>query len=517
MPHGIDPLGGRTRMALLMGIDLGTSGLKTIIIDEAGEVKALSKRSYIFDTPVGGFAEQDPDTWWTACKETIREAIATCGCNAKEIAAISFSGQMHGLVPLDDDLQPVRSAILHCDARSGKQVEHMRQKLGLEGTRSLVMNPIYTGFLLPSLLWVRENEPERYDKIRYVCLPKDYLKLKLTGELSTDYSDASATLAFDIRENKWSQPILELFQLPLTLFPRCCSTTERAGEISIKAAEETGLRAGTIVAAGGGDQVMQGIGNGMVNVGDATVNIGSSGQVSFQIDRPVLNPELNTNMFCGYRQGRWILFGATMSAGLSLEWWHRNSGNIDYETLDRAVAQVPPGCDGLLFLPYLNGERTPHLDPDLRAAFLGLNVGATHAHMTRAVMEGVAFSLLQSIEICGSLGFRAQSLVASGGAARSKPWLQLQADIYNLPLRAANAKEQAGVGAAIAAGVCAGVYKDLAEGCSAAVSYRDEIIQPDAKRHDTYMEYYTLYKEAAQINRPLLNRLATLGRGERIK
>ena len=503
-------------MALLMGIDLGTSSLKTIIIDEAGEMKALSKRSYRFDSPHSGFAEQDPEVWWHACQESVREAIAESGCPADEIAGISFSGQMHGLVALDKDLRPVRPAILHCDARSGKQVQHMRQLLGPQGIQTLVMNPVYTGFLLPSLLWVRENEPELFEKIRYVCLPKDYLKLRLTGEISSDDSDASATLAYDISQNKWSKPILDLVDIPLSIFPQCYSTTQRAGQVSAMAAQQTGLKAGTTVAAGGGDQVMQGIGNGMVNVGDATVNIGSSGQVSFQIDRPVLNPDLNTNMFCGYQQGRWILFGATMSAGLSLEWWHRNSGSVDYASIDREAEQVPPGSGGLLFLPFLNGERTPYVDPDLRASFLGLNIGTTHAHMTRAVMEGVAYSLMQSIEICGSLGFRAQSLVASGGAARSKPWLQLQADVYNSTLRVAKVQEQAGFGAAIAAGVGSGVYRNLEEGCSSTVHYRDEIIQPNAQRHEIYQEYYTLYKETVQNTQQTLNQLTALDRSSSI-
>jgi len=499
-------------LALLMGIDLGTSGLKTIIMDETGEVKALSKRSYVFDSPHSGYAEHDPEAWWNACAGTIQESLALCGCSSDEIVGISFSGQMHGLVALDRNLQPVRPAILHCDARSGRQVQEMRRRLGPEGIRALVMNPIYTGFLLPSLLWVRENEPELFEKIRYVCLPKDYLKLKMTGELSTDFSDASATLAFDIKANKWSGEILNLMEIPVSLFPDCYETTQHVGCVSQAAARETGLKAGTIVAAGGGDQVMQGIGNGMVNVGDATVNIGSSGQVSFQIDRPVLNPDLNTNMFCGYQQGRWILFGATMSAGLSLEWWHKNAGDGDYQSLDREVEETELGSGGLLFLPYLNGERTPHVDPDLSAAFLGLNIGTTHAHMTRAVMEGVAYSLVQCIEICGNLGFHATSLVASGGAARSKPWLQLQADIYNTPLRISQTQEQAGLGAAIAAGVGAGVYEDLKAGCQAAVRYQSEIVLPNQKRHELYLRYYELYQEAARDNRKILDKLTAIGR-----
>lgn len=501
-------------MALLMGIDLGTSGLKTIIMKENGDVKALSYRPYTFDSPRSGYAEHDPDAWWKVCRETVREAIAACGCSADEIAGVSFSGQMHGLVALDGDGRPVRPSILHCDARSGEQVRQMRRLLGPEGVRTQVLNPIYTGFLLPSLLWVRENEPERFDRIRHVCLPKDYLKLKMTGELSSDFSDASATLAYDIRENDWSRTILDLVGIPVSFFPVCYATTENAGSISAAAAAETGLKAGTPVSAGGGDQVMQGIGNGMVNVGDATVNIGTSGQVSFQIDRPVLNPELNTNMFCGYRRGRWILFGATMSAGLSLEWWHRNSGGYDYKSIDREAEQTELGSGGVLFLPYLNGERTPHVDPDLSGAFLGLNIGTTHAHMTRSVMEGVAYSLMQCIEICGSLGFRAKSLVASGGAARSKPWLQLQADIYNTPLRVSETQEQAGLGAAIAAGVGAGVFADLEEGCSAAVRYRDEIVLPDAERHETYRQYYALYKEAFHSGQNILDELTKIRRRE---
>jgi xylulokinase len=495
-----------------MGIDLGTSGLKTIIVDEGGGVKALSKRSYTFESPRSGYAEHEPDAWWSACRETIREALATCGSTAGEIAGVSFSGQMHGLVALDENFQPIRPAILHCDARSGKQVREIRRLLGPDGIQSLVMNPIYTGFLLPSLLWVRENEPEHFDRIRHVCLPKDYLKLKLTGELSSDFSDASATLAYDIKANRWSKIILDLVEIPQSIFPECFSTTQRVGTVSREAARETGLKAGTIVAAGGGDQVMQGIGNGMVNVCDATVNIGSSGQVSFQIDQPVLNPKLNTNMFCGYQQGRWILFGATMSAGLSLEWWHRNSGNGDYAVLDREAEQAQAGSGGLLFLPYLNGERTPYVDPDLSGAFLGLNIGTTHAHMTRAVMEGVAYSLMQCLEICEGLGFQATSLVASGGAARSKPWLQLQADIYNKPLRVSQTQEQAGLGAAIAAGVGAGVYHDLETGCRAAVRYQDDIVLPDAKRHETYRQLFELYKEAAIRNQHILDQLAAIGR-----
>ncbi|MCF6336085.1 MAG: xylulokinase, partial [Spirochaetales bacterium] len=287
--------------------------------------------------------------------------------------------------------------------------------------------------------------------------------------------------------------------------------TEPVGYISGEAAKLTGLSNDTIVTAGGGDQVMQGIGNGMLNVGDATVNIGSSGQVSFQVDRPVLNPKLSTNTFCGYKKDRWILLGATMTAGLSLDWWLGILGNTGYRQVNSQIAEIQPGSNGLIYLPYLNGERTPHVDPNLSGLFLGINIGTTQAHMTRAVMEGVAFSLMQAIEVCGELGFTASSLVGSGGGARSQPWLKLQADIYNLPIRIAVVEEQAGLGAAISAGVGARVYSNLEEGCRMAVRYKDDVIYPDAQNHQIYKEYFELYKEAYFANKKVLAKINMMG------
>ena len=288
-------------MAYLMGIDLGTSSLKTIIIDEVGNVKAQSARPYQFSSPCGGYAEHDPEEWWQACCATVRDCLAACGAPASEVKGVSFSGQMHGAVLLDKDYRVIRPAILHCDARSGVQVEKLKAALGEDKVRELVMNPVYTGFLLPSLMWVRDNEPENYERVRYAFLPKDYLKFKLTGEVSSDYSDASATLAFDIRRNCWSEEILKTVDVPLEIFPRCYGTDEATGTVSPEAARETGLSVSTIVVAGGGDQVMQGIGNGITKAGQASSNIGTSGQVSFQSDVPILNPALSTNTFCGYK------------------------------------------------------------------------------------------------------------------------------------------------------------------------------------------------------------------------
>ena len=501
-------------MTHLMGIDLGTSSLKTIIIDESGMVRALKSRAYQFDSPHAGYAEQHPEVWWNACCETVKDALAGSGIPASDIAGVSFSGQMHGAVMLDNEYHVVRPAILHCDARSNKQVEAIRELLGLDGIRKLMMNPVYTGFLLPSLLWVRDNEPQNFEKIIYVFLPKDYLKFKMTGEISSDYSDASATLAFDIKNGCWSDEILRRVRISSDIFPHCYETTADTGRICKQAAETTGLSERTIVVAGGGDQVMQGIGNGMVNAGDATVNIGSSGQVCFQIDQPVLNPALNTNMFCGSKKGRWILFGATMSAGLSLKWWNQLNSSSDYEKINNQVAAIKPGSGGIVFLPYLNGERTPHVNPNLSGVFLGVNTSTTYAHMTRSVMEGVAYSLMQCIEICGSLGFTAKTLVASGGGARSRPWLQLQADLYNIPLMVATTEEQAGLGAAIAAGVGTAVFKNLEEGCRKVVHYKDEIVSPDAENNVVYNEYYQLYKDTYAACKDVLQQVTLIGRRE---
>ena len=497
-------------MAYLMGIDLGTSSLKTLVTDEAGRIQAQASRDYQFDAPRSGYAEQDPDVWWKACVDTVRDVLRITP--ASHIKALSFSGQMHGLVTLDKDMRPVRPAILHCDARSVDEISRIRSIFGEDGIHRLMMNPVYTGFLLPSLLWLRENEPANYDRVRHVCLPKDYLKLRLTGELTSDYSDASATLCFDIKGLCWSKEILGALDLPLSLFPNCVETSADTGRVCETAARQTGLDIRTIVVAGGGDQVMQNIGNGTVRPGDATVNIGSSGQVSFQIDRPVLNPSLNTNMFCGYKAGMWVLFGAIMSAGLSLKWWNRLLGKTDYARLDAELSSIAPGSGGIIFLPYMNGERTPHINPNLSGMFIGINLSTTQAHMTQAVMEGVTFALKQCMEICCGLGLSANTLVASGGGARSGIWLQMQADVLNLPIRVSATEEQAGLGAAIAAGTGAGIYGSLEQGCAAAVRYQDRIYLPDRGRNEIYEQYYGLYKQTFLACKDVLQQVTVIGR-----
>lgn len=500
-------------MPYLIGIDLGTSSLKTLIMDENGKVKAVSTQDYQFSSPYSGYAEQEPVVWWDACCKTIREAIIKSAIKADEIAGVSFSGQMHGAVLLDEKLEVIRPAILHCDARSSDQVRYIKETLGEDGVKDLMMNPVYSGFLLPSLLWVRDHEPENYRRVRHAMLPKDYIKFKLSGVISSDFSDASATLAFDIKNGKWSEKILDQFSIPIEIFPPCYDTDEAVGTICEDASRQTGLSTKTIVVAGGGDQVMQGIGNGITYLGGSSVNIGTSGQVSFQSDVPILNPKLSTNTFCGYKKGRWITMGAIMNAGLSLKWCNRLLGQNDYTKINDAVSKVLPGSNGVIFLPYLNGERTPHLNPDISGEFVGININTGSAELTRSVMEGVSFALMQCIELCGELGLHAKDyMVASGGGSRSLPWLQIQADIYNIPLRVMETEEQASLGAAIAAGVGVGVYKDIEDGCQRTVRYKNIEVIPDAGRHQIYMEYYQLFKDIYLASEVALNKLTLLGR-----
>ncbi|MDR2739502.1 MAG: xylulokinase [Treponema sp.] len=499
-------------MSYLMGIDLGTSSLKVIIIDIKGNIQVESSKGYQFDSPINGYAEQKTDAWWSACCECIRDALSRLKAPASEIRALSFSGQMHGVVLLDKDRNVIRPAILHCDARSGEQVQKINRLFKERHLSDSQLNPVYTGFLLTSLVWVRDNEPELYGRVRYAFLPKDFLKMMLCGEIGSDYSDASATLAYDIQQNCWSKEVLDALDIPLEFFPECSASDRVAGRVTKKAAEATGLREGTVVVNGGADQVMQAVGNGAIRPGQATVNIGSSGQVCFQSDKPIRNPDLSTNTFCAYRSGAWITMGATMSAGLAFKWFRGIFPGGDYRTLDGEIEKLVPGSGGLLFLPYLNGERTPHVNPNISGMFMGLNLNTTGTHMARAVMEGVTYSLLQCIEICGTLGLKAGELIASGGGARSPVWLQMQADVYNMPLKTTVTEEQACIGAAVMAGVGSGAFGSVEEACASFVRYKDNVYTPNAKNHDIYRQYYCLYKDAYTGSQKTIQSLTEQGR-----
>ncbi len=499
-------------MSYLLGIDLGTSSLKTIVLSRDGQILASNAIDYQYDSPVTGYAEQDPQVWWDACVNTIINAVRKAGISPADIRAVGFSGQMHGVVALDKDYRVIRPAILHCDARSGKQVEQLSAAIPLEKRRQLFRNPVYPGFMLTSLLWMRDNEPENFDRIAHVCSPKDYIRYRLCGILSSEFSDASATLLFDIENNRWSDEILSLTGLPRNIFPDCTEPTAVAGRICREASQLTGLSETALIAAGGGDLTMMAVGNGMVRNGDAILNIGTSGQVSFQIDRPVINPALNTNMFSSYHSGRWVLYGATMSAGLCLKWWRQTTGNPSYEKIHEMVSQTAPGSGGVIFYPYLNGERCPHLMSDISSSFIGVNASTGYGEMTRAVMEGVVFNLRQCAEVCGKLGFTADTYLASGGAARSDDWTQIMADIFNKPIKRVTGEEQACLGAALTAGVAAGFWNSLPEATDDIVRYQDRIIEPIPQNASIYEEYYRIYLDIFPLFSQNLRKLTNLGR-----
>jgi xylulokinase len=523
-------------MSYTLGIDIGTSSTKAVVVAEDGGVRAVGQTNYQFDCPHPGWVEQGTEVWWEACCQAVKQALAAfaaLGESAQAIKAVGFSGQMHGLIPLDKGGRVLRPAILHCDARTHNEVEEVRAVFaaceregrpltgseynGVATSESRPLtgseyNPVFSGFMLPSLLWMRRHEQRLYEQTANVIMSKDFLRYKLCGEIASDYSDASATLMFDIKDNKWSHDIIDAFDLARDIYPVCYDSCHPVGSITTRAARETGLCTGTMVVCGGCDQAMQAVGNGVVLPGQATVNIGSSGQFSIQSALPLANPARNTNTFSAYQKGAWYTMGATMSAGLSFKWFNSMFGDTNYAALDKSINAVPPGSGGLLFLPYLNGERTPHVNPLLSAAFFGMNYNTGRVEMARAVMEGVSYALFQCAEVCAGLGLSADELIASGGGSQSDVWLQMLADVFGKPFKVSERNEAAGAGAAAVAAVGAGMFATVREACAAQVRYRDKVWEPCQERNKTYGIYYNLFKEMYKGCSPQLQALTKVGR-----
>lgn len=506
------------RMGYLMGIDIGTSSVKVMIVDADGAVSALAKRNHNLSSPHAGWVEENPEDWWRGCCEAVHEALAVFTGSAGDIDAIGISAQMHSLVVLDKDRGLIRPAILHNDSRAGKQAAALAMQLGSEKIRKEIMNPITHGLTLPSLLWMRDNEPENFKKIHHVLTPGPYIRYRLTGEIGFDHSDASATLAYDFKKGGWSAWLLDLVGIPVKYFPSISDSAHIAGKITKESAEKTSLAQGTPVVFGGGDQTMQGIGSGRLQTGHANVNIGSGGQVCIQVSEAIPNPEAGLNYFLGRDRSHPYLMGATGNSGSSLKWFCQEIlHDTDYAAIDAAASEVPPGSNGLLFLPYLSGERCPLLNPNIGGVFWGLTHQTDRARMARAVMEGVAFSLKDCLDVCAvSSGFSPESLVALGGGASSDLWLRIQSDIYGKALVLTQSKEQAVLGAAITAGVGIGAYRDFQEGCDKCVSY-GRVIEPNMQNHAVYQEYFAVFKDIYTSASPALERAADLGRQTPVK
>jgi xylulokinase len=492
-------------MSVLLGLDVGTGGARAVAVDEAGNVVMEASSEYPLRSPRPGWTEQDPGDWWKGAKEALGEVAVGV---EDEVAGLGLTGQMHGSVFLDASGEVIRPALLWNDQRTHRQCRKITESVGEERLIQLAGNPALTGFQAPKILWLRDEEPENYSRVARVLLPKDYVRLRLTGEHATDASDAAGTLLLDVRGRGWSGEILGALEIPAEWMPKVYEGPESTGALREDVAGELGLQAGIPVAAGGGDNAAAAVGVGVVEGGLLSSSVGTSGVLFAASEGFTPDPSGRIHAFCHAVPKEYHLMGVTLSAGGSLQWW-RDATSADYDELVEAASGVPPGAEGLLFLPYLSGERTPHLDPRARGAFVGLTGRHGTPHMTRAVMEGVVFSLRDSLEILRELDVPMEQVRATGGGARSPLWRQLQADVYGVPIHRTTADEGPAHGAALLSGVAAGVYRDVDEACST-VRLREEVTEPDPERTRIYEEHYEVYRSLYPAIRSATSRLTDL-------
>ena len=468
---------------LVVGVDVGTGGTRAVVVDENGRVLASATAEHEpFASPQIGWAEQSPEDWWRAASVAVRRALADAAVGGDQIACVGFSGQMHGAVMLDASGEVVRPALIWCDVRTEKECQQLTEKIGAEALIRLTCNPALPNFTLTKLLWVRENEPENWKRVRSVMLPKDYVRFRLTGVKATDVADASGTLMLDVAHRQWSHEVLQATGIEESLLPRLFESSEICGKVSAEGAAATDLREGTPVVAGAGDQAAGAVGMGIVAPGAVSATIGTSGVVFAATDCPALDAKGRLHTFCHAVPGRWHVMGVTQAAGLSLRWFRDrfgtgagNNGTDSYELLTAEAAAVPPGSDGLLWAPYLMGERTPHLDPKARAALIGLTASHTRGHVVRAILEGVAFSLRDSFTLFAEMGVPVRNIRLGGGGARSQLWRQIQADIYGREVEVLEAEEGAAYGAAILAGVGAKMWSSVDTACKEVVKVAQRV------------------------------------------
>jgi xylulokinase len=481
-----------------LGIDVGTGGTRALLVDERGKVRhavTAPHEEMRMERPL--WAEQHPQNWWEAAQQAIRGLLAQAGAKGTDIRGIGLSGQMHGLVLLDESDRVIRPALIWCDQRSQAQVDAINQRIGKEAVPAFIANPVLTGFTLPKLLWVRDHEPDLFARVRRLLLPKDYLRFQLTGEYASDVSDASGTALFDVVNRKWSYEMAAKLELDGSILPRVAESSEIMGRISQRAARDTGLAENTPVVAGAGDQAASAVGNGIVKPGLVSCTLGTSGVVFAHMRAPAYDPPGRVHTFCHAAGGAWHVMGVTQGAGLSLQWFRNNlAPGTSYEDLTKEASTSPAGADGLFWLPYLMGERTPHLDASARGGWIGLTARHTRANLIRALLEGVSYSQKDCLDIVEQLSGPVESVRVSGGGARSAFWRQMLADVFGKRVAVVETQEGSAYGAALLALVGTGAYASVEEVCGAAIHEIDSVSpQPQhtsayAQGHRTYRSLY---------------------------
>ncbi|ACM59693.1 xylulokinase [Caldicellulosiruptor bescii] len=498
-----------------IGIDVGTSGTKTILTDSKGNILATATFEYPLYQPQIGWAEQNPEDWWDASVKGIKAVLEKSKVDPKEVKAVGLTGQMHGLVMLDKNYNVIRPSIIWCDQRTAKECDEITQKVGKERLIEITANPALTGFTASKILWVKNNEPQNYEKVYKILLPKDYIRFKLTGEFATDVSDASGMQLLDIKNRCWSDEVLEKLEIDKDLLGKVYESPEVTGKVSRQASEITGLCEGTLVVAGGGDQAAGAVGNGIVKTGVISSTIGSSGVVFAHLDELKIDPQGRVHTFCHAVPGKWHVMGVTQGAGLSLKWFRDNFAHVEkaafefidkdpYILMDQEAELANPGSDGLVFLPYLMGERTPILDPYAKGIFFGITAKHTRREFIRAVMEGVVFSLKNCLDILNEMGIEVKEVRVSGGGAKSKLWRQMQADIFEMDVWTLNSKEGPAFGAAILAAVGAGEYNKVEEACDVMIQ-KVESCNPNKDLFEVYRRTYKLYNSIYPRVKDLFN------------
>lgn len=479
----------------LLGLDISTTGAKALLVDEQGRVVASATTALSLSTPYPLWSEQNPADWWQAALSSIRQVLAAAGASGEQVRAVGLTGQMHGLVLLDDQNRILRPAILWNDQRTAAECEEITQRIGFEKLLRISGNKAITGFTAPKILWVRNHEPEIYARVAHILLPKDYVRLQLTGDYAVDKADGAGTLLFDLQKRDFSEELLSLLDIPAAWLPKAYEGPEITGLISASAGSSTGLRPGTPVVGGGGDQAAQAVGVGAVTPGIVALTLGTSGVVFATTPGPLIEPQGRLHAFCHSIPAAWHFMGVMLSAAGSLQWYRDTlAAGLSFDDLLAPAAAVSPGSEGLFFLPYLTGERTPYPDPLTRAAFVGLTVRHSQAHMTRAVLEGVAYGLRDSMELIRNAGLsQVDQVRISGGGARSMLWRQILSDTLNIELVSVNTTEGAAYGAALLAGVGAGIWSDVAEVCQAVIQIQHKT-HPDPSAVSVYEANYPLYQ-----------------------